>query len=236
MKNIIVIFSLLLLSGCASNPGVVRNAAPDVGPARHQVYVVSHGWHTGFVVPASPLQDAVPQLEQRFPSAPYIEIGWGDKGFYQAKEITSGLTLQAMFWRTDSVIHAVSVPANPDKYFKNSEVERLCLSDSQLSSLIRFITDSFHKEADGSVVPVKNGLYGDSQFYRGVGYYYLMNTCNTWTAKGLYSAGMDISPTFTLSASGVMDYLRDNAGPATVRTATQAAGQSSCATRQATLR
>ena len=54
----------------------------------------------------------------------------------------------------------------------------------------------------------KNGLYGDSQFYKGVGDYHLMNTCNKWTAKGLESAGMDISPTFKLSAGSVMDYIR----------------------------
>jgi len=36
-----------------------------------------------------------------------------------------------------------------------------------------------------------------------------MNTCNKWTAKGLKSAGMDISPTFKLTAESIMDYLEE---------------------------
>ncbi len=36
-----------------------------------------------------------------------------------------------------------------------------------------------------------------------------MNTCNTWTAKGLKSAGMDISPTFKLTADSIMDYMKE---------------------------
>ena len=36
-----------------------------------------------------------------------------------------------------------------------------------------------------------------------------MNTCNKWTAKGLKSAGMDISPTFKLTADSIMDYVKE---------------------------
>ncbi|MGF1760774.1 DUF2459 domain-containing protein, partial [Photobacterium sagamiensis] len=48
------------------------------------------------------------------------------------------------------------------------------------------------------------------QFYKGVGDYHLMNTCNQWTAKGLKSTGMDISPTFKLTAGSVMKYVAAN--------------------------
>ena len=34
-----------------------------------------------------------------------------------------------------------------------------------------------------------------------------MNMCNRWTAKGLKSIGMDISPTLKLTAGSVMNYL-----------------------------
>jgi len=54
---------------------------------------------------------------------------------------------------------------------------------------------------------LQKGIYGDSQFYSAVGDFYLMNTCNRWTAKGLKSIGMDISPTLKLTAGSVMNYL-----------------------------
>ena len=174
-----------------------------------EIYVVSHGWHTGFVVPAKIIQNQLPNLSRRFGDIPYIEIGWGDKDFYQAKEITTGLTLKAILWPTESVIHAVAVPEQADKFFANSTVKTLCLSGREYSSLLRFISESFYKDQDGRILELKGGKYGNSQFYKGVGDFYLMNTCNKWTAKGLKSAGLDISPTFKLTADSIMEYLKE---------------------------
>jgi hypothetical protein len=47
--------------------------------------------------PPPQLQGAIPELKQRFDDVAYIEIGWGDKGFYQTKKITAGLTVRAIF-------------------------------------------------------------------------------------------------------------------------------------------
>ncbi len=213
MKNLLLSLIILFLFGCSAQPFAVEHPERFLGTGENTVYVVSHGWHTGFVIPMSAIQQSIPELAVRFKDIPYLEIGWGDKGFYQAKEITSGLTIQAIFWPTESVIHSVAVPIHIEDYFPHSKIESLCLSDSELSSLISFISNSFHKDDSGAVVPLKNGIYGDSQFYKGVGDYYLMNTCNKWTAKGLKSAGMDISPTFKLTASSIMDYLSAHSKP-----------------------
>ncbi len=208
MKNFVIVILLALFSGCSSKPYIEKHSEAFAGAGKNEVHIVSHGWHTGFVVPASAIQKRLPQLKERFGDAPYIEFGWGDRGFYQANEITSGLTLKAIFWPTESVIHSVAVPQKPDEYFAGSEVEKLCLNDSEFSSLLDFIGNSFYRDNHGKVLAQKNGIYGDSQFYKGVGDYYLMNTCNKWTAKGLKSAGMDISPTFKLTAGSIMSYLR----------------------------
>lgn len=37
----------------------------------------------------------------------------------------------------------------------------------------------------------------------------MMNTCNKWTAKGLKSAGLDISLWFKQTQDSIMSYLRD---------------------------
>jgi hypothetical protein len=70
-----------------------------------------------------------------------------------------------------------------------------------------FIEHSFYKDSDGNIIKTKDGTDGDSQFYKGEGQYYLVNTCNTWTAKGLKSAGLSISPTFKITAGSIMGYL-----------------------------
>ena len=104
-------------------------------------------------------------------------------------------------------MHSVAVPQKVEEYFSNSEVAKLCLSDDELSALIGFISRSFFRDKSGNLLELQKGIYGDSQFYSGVGDFYLMNTCNRWTAKGLKSIGMDISPTLKLTAGSVMNYL-----------------------------
>ena len=204
-----LIISLLFLTvGCSSQPHVVL---PESGPqtaAAHRIYVTSHGWHTGIVVPAREMNKALPQLTERFSVGQWYEMGWGDKGFYQAQEVTSGLTMQAMFWSSGAVMHVVSIPMSVERYFPNSELISVNLTDAELNSLLAFISQSFERDKEQRLIVMKRGIYGDSQFYDAKGRYSISNTCNKWTAKGLKSAGMDISPTFKLTAGSVMDYLK----------------------------
>ena len=205
--NKVILLIIFFLSVCSAKPYIVSFAEEFGGSGQNEVYVVSHGWHTGFVIPAPEIQGVIPELEQRFGDIPYIEFGWGDKGFYQAKETTLGLTLRALFWPTESVMHSVAVPQKVEEYFSNSEVAKLCLSDGELSALIGFISNSFYRDKSGNLLKLQKGIYGDSKLYSGVGDFYLMNTCNRWTAKGLKSIGMDISPRLKLTAGSVMNYL-----------------------------
>ena len=45
-------------------------------------------------------------------------------------------------WPTVSVIHAVGVSDNVKRYFSNSDIEILCLNDSEYMSLLEFISNS----------------------------------------------------------------------------------------------
>lgn len=208
MKPVASLCFALALSACSGKPHVVEPAADGSGSRSTAMYLVSHGWHAGLVIPAEHLNRIAPELQQRFGDVPYYEIGWGDKGFYQAQEITAGLTLQAMFWSQGAVLHVVGVPAAPARYFSGSEVIETCLTGAELDSLSAFVASSFVRDAGGQVVTLSQGIYGDSQFYDGEGRYYLLNTCNKWTAKALRSAGLDISPAFKLTSGSVMGFLR----------------------------
>ncbi|WP_111741947.1 TIGR02117 family protein [Leminorella richardii] len=204
-----LIFSLILLiTGCSSQPRVVLPEGDTATSVHKQIYVTSHGWHTGIVVPAREMNEALPALTERFKGVMWYEIGWGDKGFYQAQEVTSGLTMQAMFWSSGAVMHVVSIPMSVERYFPNSELIAVNLTDVQLNSLLAFIAQSFERDEEQRVIVLKKGIYGNSQFYGAKGRYSILNTCNKWTAKGLKSAGMDINPTFKLTASSVMDFLQ----------------------------
>ena len=85
MKNVILLI-IIIVAGCSAKPHIVSSAEEFEVSGQNEVYVVSHGWHTGFVIPAPETHGVIPELEQRFGDTPYIEFGRGDKGFYQAKE------------------------------------------------------------------------------------------------------------------------------------------------------
>lgn len=207
MKGLFLLFIVFLLSACPSKPYVVTHTEEKFSEESVAIYVVSHGWHTGIVVPAREIQSTIPQLKQRFKNTPYLEFGWGDNKYYPADETTTGLTLRAILWPTGTVIHAVAVPEKVDLFFPDSHIEELCLDGTEYSLLICFLRNSFYKNEENNIIELKKGNYGNSQFYQGEGVFYFMNTCNNWTAKGLKSAGMDISPAFKLTSNSVMDYL-----------------------------
>ncbi|WP_051308893.1 TIGR02117 family protein [Desulfogranum japonicum] len=204
-----------LLSACSAKPYAVQ-PIPEAQPVRsHLVYIVSHGWHTGLIISGAILNEAVPGLERRFGMPDFYEIGWGDKGFYQAQQITTGLTLQAMFWSEGAVLHLVAISTLPAQYFNGEPVISTCLSDNELDSLKIFLQSSFLYTPTHSTVPLRTGIYGNSQFYTAQGRYYLLNTCNKWIAKALKSAGLEIQPVFKLTSGSIMKYLEKNARPCT---------------------
>jgi uncharacterized protein (TIGR02117 family) len=94
---------------------------------------------------------------------------------------------------------------NPLRAFGKSQLVKFCLNEAQLTNLERFIVSSFEKNASDNIISRRPGLYGDSQFFEAAGTYHFLNSCNTWAAKALRSAGFDIKPTFKLFASQVMN-------------------------------
>jgi len=210
MKAAVLLFVLFALYGCSGKPHVVE---PDTGADSSRaikLYVISHGWHVGLAIAAEELNPAMPQLKERFPGAEYYEFGWGDKGFYQADEITSGVTLQAIIWSPGTVMHVVALPVSPAKFFPGGDVIYTCLNADEAEAAIKYLSNSFTRNPDNSPIELKHGIYGDSQFYEGEGRYHLLNTSNKWAAKGLKSAGMGISPTFKLMADSVMGFVKEN--------------------------
>ena len=209
MRNIPSLVLICFISACSNAPEITKPEKDASQLKAKKIYVISHGWHTSFVLPASAIQQNNKALKARFGNTPYIEIGWGDKGFYQAEEITGSLTIRAILWPTESVIHAVAVPEKPDDYFVSNEIEEICLTENEYYSLVNFINNSFKRDLNNKIMPLQKGLYGNSQFYQGRGSYHILNTCNVWTAKGLASAGFDIVTMFKLTAGSIMNYLKN---------------------------
>jgi uncharacterized protein (TIGR02117 family) len=154
------------------------------------------------------ISDALWPEHHDFPVAKYLEIGWGDKDFYQAPEASVSVALKAAFNSTASVLHIVGFRLPPTDYFPESEVIEVRLSVPGFERLSTFIHDTYQRDAQGRTIPLGPGWYLDSRFYLATGKYHLLNTCNTWIARALQAAGCPINPASALTAGQVASQVK----------------------------
>ena len=193
---------LALSWGCA---GPVRGLyPPGEGEAVRSVYVVSHGWHTGIVVNRQDIPEGVWPEHNDFPDSEYLEVGWGDRDFYQAAEPTSGLALKAVFWPTASVLHVVGFRGPAERFPGGAGRIEIGLSPRGFRALAAFIEDTYARDESGKAIPLGPGQYGQSRFYLARETYFLLKTCNTWIARALRAAGCPVTPLYAVTAGNVM--------------------------------
>ena len=207
MIRFILVLVIFVVSGCShSNQW---RYLPESPQQEKTIFVVDHGWHTGIVISGKDIGSELAFLRPYFGRTAFYELGWGDREFYQSNEITSGMTVRAMFWPTPSVMHIVAIPRAPKSYFSGSKTLSIKLSPKGHQLLRESIAASFKRDKQGKVIKTKPGIYGRSFFFEGEGNYYMTNTCNTWTARVLYDAGLPVRPFLTLTAGSVMDQSKD---------------------------
>lgn len=206
----IVTFIPWLVAGCASPLHLTTDDRPTIRLAgydqtdRKTVYVVGHGWHTGIVLRRSDVSTEVWPEVGDFPDMDFVEIGWGDEGFYRAKKITVPLALKAAFWPTPSVLHVAAFQGRVKRFFAVSDIIEIEVTDKQFDTMCRYIATTFSRDNDKRPKQLGRGLYGKSFFYRANGKYYFPKTCNVWTARTLESAGLRVIPQIAITADNVL--------------------------------
>lgn len=169
------------------------------------IYVVSHGWHTGIVVPRREIPKEFWDGGEDYSAADFLEFGWGDAEFYQEESPAFWRILTAAILPSDAVLHVVAFTIPVTEFFPVSGVVAIELPRDALYRLSRFLDETILKSRVGAVVPLGAGLYGRSRFYAAQGNYTLFNNCNHWVARGLNIAGLPVDPTDAMTASAVFD-------------------------------
>lgn len=197
---------LFLFPFCQGCLGPVLELYPrDPGQRNIPVYIVSHGWHAGIAFSTEDIPTDVWVSDDTLPPTHFLEIGWGDAGYYQAEQITFGLILRASFWPTPSVMHVAGFNSPVPQYFGASEVVEVLISEEGMRELAKFISGFFTTDEEGYAIALGGGLYGTySSFYEGETYYFLPKTSNTWTARALRSTGAPVTPAYGLTSGNVM--------------------------------
>jgi uncharacterized protein (TIGR02117 family) len=198
---------------------------PAVAPAV-EVFIVSHGYHAGIVVPRDRMADVAGTLglrvlmavTARFGAYAWLEIGWGDQGFYTSVPTVASLTvpmaLRALFRPGNpSVVHVVGLAQHPRVSFPHSEIVRLQLGEAGFARLLGKLDATFAPGEGGAVADTLGaGLYGASLSYRAAGAFHLFNVCNHLIADLLDAAGVPTARLLATLPSGLLTDLAWRAG------------------------
>lgn len=206
------LFSVILVALIVVGPGCVGPAHQLDPPPPEQVadsiYIVSHGWHAGIVIEPEDTLEAL-QLRERLPIATdYIEIGWGDAGYYPHPDPGVWTLLKAGLWPTNSVVHVIALDRRVDQYFRGREIVRLLLTRAQSEKLRQVIYEAFQLDAGDDPIYVTDGLYPESAFFKGSATYHLFHNCNHWVAEVLRAAGFPTRPLFAMTKRQLMHQIR----------------------------
>lgn len=183
-------------------------AFPATAKADKSFYVVSSSLHAEIALDVATVpRDELPVIRD-FPGARYLVIGWGNDEFYRAKKVTLPILLRAIFLAESSVLHGAAVPGTVESFFPRRRVYKLSVSDAGFAKMLRYLNGAFALDGFGKRIPVQHGFYPSSQFYQARGKYFLLKTCNVWTARALREAGLPVSPPFALTSGNLMWQLR----------------------------
>jgi len=223
---VLIVVVFIAGSVLSMRPGDRRLYPSAPGAPAVTIFLVSHGYHSGVVLRRTQITEvasergdvALDYVAARFGQYPFVEIGWGEEGFYRSvptlASLTVGLALRALFAPGNrSVLHVVGLSAHPTVAFPRADILAPVLSAEGFGHLIDRIDRSFAPSQAGE--PVEDlgpGLYGPSLFYRAVGTFNILHVCNHWTAELLDAAGIPTAPVLATMPQGLFLDLRWRAG------------------------
>jgi uncharacterized protein (TIGR02117 family) len=160
------------------------------------------------VIRQADIPDSARPWRGDFPDAEYLEIGWGDRTFYQALDPHLGSALKAALLPTESVLHIFAFNGSVTANFPYSEIIEIRLPGGGMRRLAGYIAASFSTDDAGSIRSLGGDFYRNRRFYASRETYHLFNTCNAWAARALRTAGLPIAPAQAMTAKGLMSQVR----------------------------
>ena len=203
-RGLVAALPVAVLLGAACLGPLPDRYPPRSGAASVTIYVVGHGWHTGIVVRPDDVPTGAWPESSRLPVTRFLEVGWGDRAFYESPDAGVSLALKAALASEASVLHVAGFDRTPAEYFPGAEIIAIELSPRGMESLSRFVSQAYARDAAGAPIELGLGLYPGSRFYAATGRYSLVNTCNTWIAEALRAGGCPITPVWAVTAGNLL--------------------------------
>lgn len=221
--TVLVLAALTLFT---ARSGDAKLWPPAQGEPAVDIYLVSHGYHSGLVLPTALTSaraqwngaDMLAIVAEQFGAYPFIEIGWGEERFYastpSAAQMSFGLAARALFLPGNaSVLHVVGLHSPPREVFRHADIVRIRLSEAGFAAMLKKIDTTFAPAGETPMPQVLGkGLYGPSLFYRARPGFHVFNVCNHWAADMLSAAGLPVTPVVDTLSAGLLLDLKIRAG------------------------
>ena len=164
---------------------ITVNKTPESPLDNQTIYLSSNGIHLDIVIHKNNL---IPELSKGLAIAKeydYIAFGWGDKDFYLNtptwKDLSLKTAFKAMFLPSETLMHVTQYKHQSKKW------TTVHLTNKELEQLNKIINQSFGQTK--SILP--NSGYGiNDTFYKAIGSYSILKTCNTWVNDVLKKSGL----------------------------------------------
>jgi len=196
----IVIFPIIFFFLHTSPPLVVEKQNKNDLTGKKEIHLIKQYWHTAIVIEKNDIDPKILPEVEYFNDFSLLDFGWGDEEFYQHPGFDSGLAVKALFYTTPSTLRVEGIRVSKDTYFNISEiVVRILVAEEQLNKIVNFISSTLLRNNDGSPEILSEQGLGRIIFFKANGNYHLFNTCNTWLASCLVSAGIEIEDDIILT-------------------------------------
>jgi uncharacterized protein (TIGR02117 family) len=212
-----VALSLLLLTLATAKGGdpALYPAKPGQGVT---VYLVDNGWHSDIAVPTAAIEargDALAAAARQTSPAPWMLIGWGDAGFYEASSpalsrIPEGLA--ALLGGRPTVVHLEGAFAAPDRTWGRG-VRPITLSGAGLAALLARVDRALVLNDTGGPMVAPIHRVKDEAFFASDERFSALHLCNHWTGDLLNAAGLPVTPVLDTLPTGLALDLQLRAGP-----------------------
>ncbi len=216
----VVIASLLgLIAGLWTWTRPGAEVAADAGPPG-VVHILNNGFHTDLAVPRSALEargGPLAEASRSVGAGDWILIGWGDAKFFTDTSPMEGRLLDGVraFFRpaNPSVVMLDPHAGDPVRGLPAEKVRTLSLSPAAFAAMTGRVEESLALQ-DGRARLSTARPGAGAHFFASHEHFWIGYLCNSWTARVLNAAGLDIRPMRAVTAGEVV---------ATVDRASQAA-------------
>lgn len=176
---------------------VVPGTVAPVNGARTEVIGLARGpIHYDILLPLTPqTRDdfgfAMAQgLPVDHPRAEWLVLGWGAAGFYTTVGSYGDIT-PGVLWRAaagDAAVLRLDLAGDVSGVPGLRWIE---VSPAQIAALRQVVLAAFARDVAGQPISVPPAPWGQTHvFYRAVGRFHLLHTCNAWVGETLRAAGI----------------------------------------------